>query len=120
LKIKRLPLGTIAVISDASPVNGHRPSVDVLFRSVLAEYGSAVSGLIMTGMGADGAEALGEIRAQGGVTIAQDEKSSVVFGMPKAAIDKNYAQHVVSLGDLDGFLVKHYLGKEAANGNATY
>jgi two-component system chemotaxis response regulator CheB len=119
LKIKRLPLGTIAVLSDAPPVNGHRPSADVLFRSVVAEYGRAVTGLIMTGMGADGADGIGEIRAQGGVTIAQDEKSSVVFGMPKAAIERNHIQHVLSLGDLDGFLVKHYSGKEVAHGTAT-
>jgi len=119
LKIKRLPLGTIAVISDSAPVNGHRPSADVLFRSAAAEYGSSVTGLIMTGMGADGAEGIGEIKAQGGMTIAQDEKSSVVFGMPKSAIERNYIQQVVSLGDLHGFLMNHYLGKEIAHGTAT-
>jgi len=118
LKVKRLPLGAIAVLSDAPPVNGHRPSADVLFRSALQEYGPAVTGLIMTGMGADGAEGIGEIQAQGGMTIAQDEKSSVVFGMPKAAIERNYVRHVVSLGDLDGFLVKQYQGKETAYGTA--
>ena len=66
LKVKRLPLGTIAVLSDAPPVKGHRPSADVLFRSVSSEYGEKVTGLIMTGMGDDGAEGMGEIRARGG------------------------------------------------------
>jgi len=120
LRIKRLPLGTIAVISDTSPVNGHRPSADVLFRSVAAEYsGRNVTGLIMTGMGTDGAEGLGEIKARGGMTIAQDEKSSVVFGMPKSAIERNYVREIVSLGDMDAFLVKQYMGKEAAYYGAT-
>ena len=119
LKIKRLPLGTITVLSDAEPVNGHRPSADVLFRSVAAEYeGRKVTGLLMTGMGNDGAEGLGEIRHQGGMTIAQDEKSSVVFGMPKTAIEKNYVREIVSLADMDAFLVKQYMGKEVSHGTA--
>jgi len=118
LKIKRLPLGTIAVLSDTPQVNGHRPSADVLFRSAVAEYGSSVTGLIMTGMGNDGAEGMGEIKAQGGMTIAQDEKSSVVFGMPKSAIERNYIQQVVSLGDMDGFLMKQYSCKEVPYGTA--
>jgi two-component system chemotaxis response regulator CheB len=119
LKIKRLPLGTIAVLSDTSPVNGHRPSADVLFRSVAAEYdGSRVTGLLMTGMGNDGAEGLGEIKNQGGMTIAQDEKSSVVFGMPKTAIERNYVREIVSLADMDAFLVKQYMGKEVSHGTA--
>lgn len=119
LRVKRLPLGTIAVLSDTPPVNGHRPSADVLFRSVASEFdGRNVTGVIMTGMGSDGAEGLGEIKAQGGMTVAQDEKSSVVFGMPKAAIERNYAREVVPLGELDAFLTRHYVGKEAVHGSA--
>lgn len=108
LKVKRLPLGAIAVLSDAAPVSGHRPSADVLFRSVAAEYGRNASGLIMTGMGADGADGIGEIRANGGVTVAQDEKSCIVFGMPKAAIERNHIMEVVSLDNLGGYLNNHF------------
>lgn len=66
-------------------VNGHRPSVDVLFHSVAKSVGSNAMGIILTGMGADGAKGLLEIRNVGGYTIGQDEKSSVVYGMPMAA-----------------------------------
>jgi len=97
LKVKRLPLGDIAVLSDDPRVNGHRPSADVLFKSVSEEFGERAVGLIMTGMGEDGAYGLGLIKASGGMTIAQSERSCVVFGMPKAAIDRGHAMRVVDL-----------------------
>jgi two-component system chemotaxis response regulator CheB len=78
-------------------VNGHRPSVDILFQSAASEFGNQAIGLIMTGMGEDGAEGLGMMRRAGAITVAQDEQSCVVFGMPKAAIERGYAQRVVSL-----------------------
>src|SRR5256884_7673679 len=87
LKVKRLPLGDVAVLSDDPRVNGHRPSVDVLFRSVAEEFGSKSIALLMTGMGDDGAQGMGEVKAAGGMTIAQSEDSCVVFGMPQPAID---------------------------------
>ncbi|HVG91193.1 MAG TPA: CheB methylesterase domain-containing protein, partial [Alphaproteobacteria bacterium] len=77
--------------------NGHRPSVDVLFRSVASEFGSRAIGVLMTGMGEDGAAGLGLIKNAGGLTIAQSEESCVVFGMPKAAIERGYATRVVPL-----------------------
>src|SRR6266404_1016504 len=91
LKVRRLPLGDVAVLSDDPRVNGHRPSVDVLFRSVAEEFGSKSIAVLMTGMGDDGAQGMGEVKAAGGMTIAQSEDSCVVFGMPKAAIDRGYA-----------------------------
>ena len=100
MKVKRLPLGNVAVLSDEPAVNGHRPSVDVLFHSVAEEFGSQSLGLLMTGMGEDGASGLGAIRAAGGMTMAQDQESSVVFGMPKAAIERGYVMRVVNLQDL--------------------
>jgi len=104
LKVKRLPLGNVAVLAEEAPVCGHRPSVDVLFRSVAEEFGSQAVALIMTGMGEDGASGIGAIRAAGGVTIAQSEESCVVFGMPKAAIDRGYITRVVHLEALSSTL----------------
>ncbi|HZQ24114.1 MAG TPA: chemotaxis response regulator protein-glutamate methylesterase [Terriglobales bacterium] len=97
LKVKRLPLGDVAVLTDDPKVNGHRPSADVLFRSVADEFAEHSIGIIMTGMGDDGAEGLGAMKAAGAMTIAQSEDSCVVFGMPKAAIDRGYAVRVISL-----------------------
>jgi two-component system chemotaxis response regulator CheB len=112
LKVMRRPLGAIAVLSKSSPMNGHRPSADVLFSSVAETFGKNVTGLIMTGMGNDGAEGIGEIMARGGVNIAQDEKSCVVFGMPKIAIEKKYIKHIVSLEKMGNFLINHFTSKE--------
>jgi two-component system, chemotaxis family, protein-glutamate methylesterase/glutaminase len=97
LKVKRLPLGDVAILSDDPRVNGHRPSADVLFKSVAEEYGNRALGIIMTGMGEDGAHGLGLIKAAGGMTIAQSESSCVVFGMPKAAIERGHAMRIVDL-----------------------
>ncbi len=97
LKAKRLPLGDVAVLADEPPVNGHRPSVDVLFQSVADEFGSQGLAVLMTGMGDDGARGMGYIKAAGGITIAQNEESCVVFGMPRAAIERGYASRVVPL-----------------------
>jgi two-component system chemotaxis response regulator CheB len=97
LKVRRLPLGDVAVLSEEARVNGHRPSADVLFKSVAEEFGARGIGVIMTGMGDDGAHALGLIKAAGGITVAQSEQSCVVFGMPKAAIERGHAMRVVDL-----------------------
>ena len=97
MKVRRMPMGDMVVLSDEPRVNGHRPSVDVLFRSLAAEYGSQGVAVIMTGMGEDGADALGAVREAGGVTIAQSEDSCVVYGMPRAAIERGFASRVVSL-----------------------
>jgi two-component system chemotaxis response regulator CheB len=104
MKVKRLPLGNVAILGDDEPVNGHRPSVDVLFRSVAQEFGPQSIGVLMTGMGEDGAAGLGAIRAAGGLTIAQNPETCVVFGMPRAAIERGYAMRVVSLQDLPNTL----------------
>jgi two-component system, chemotaxis family, protein-glutamate methylesterase/glutaminase len=100
MKVKRLPLGNVAILADEEPVNGHRPSVDILFRSVAEEFGPQSIGVLMTGMGEDGAVGLGAIRAAGGLTIAQNQETCIVFGMPRAAIERGYAMRVVSLHEL--------------------
>ena len=104
MKVKRLSLRDIAVLTDEPRVNGHRPSVDVLFRSVAEEFRSQAVGLLMTGMGDDGAEGLGAVKKSGGMTIAQSEDSCVVYGMPKAAIERGYAVRVVALDVLSATL----------------
>ncbi len=104
LKVKRLPLGNVAVLADDPRVNGHRPSVDVLFRSVAEEFGSQSVAVLMTGMGEDGASGMGAVRAAGGMTIAQSEESCVVYGMPKAAIERGYVVRIVDLEALPSTL----------------
>lgn len=105
MRVRRMPLGDVVVLSDDVKVNGHRPSVDVLFRSVAPEFGADAIGLLMTGMGEDGAEGLGVMKAAGALTIAQDEASSIVFGMPRAAIERGYAARVISLEALANTLI---------------
>jgi two-component system chemotaxis response regulator CheB len=78
-------------------VSRHRPSVDVLFRSVAQAAGANATGVILTGMGDDGSEGLAEMRAAGAQTIAQDEASCVIFGMPKEAIARGGVCEVVPL-----------------------
>jgi len=105
IKIKRLPLGDVAVLSDDPRVNGHRPSADVLFKSLAEEFGPKGIAVLMTGMGDDGAEGMGGVKAAGGMTIAQNEESCVVYGMPKAAIERGYALRVVALDALANTLL---------------
>jgi two-component system chemotaxis response regulator CheB len=85
-------------VRDGPLVSRHRPSVDVLFRSVASAAGPNAVGVIMTGMGNDGAEGLLEMKRAGALTIAQDEATSVVFGMPKEAIERGAVDDVVPLG----------------------
>ena len=105
MMVRRMPRGDMAILSDGPPVNGHRPSADVLFHSVAREFALTSVGVIMTGMGDDGSEGLGAIKAAGGVTVAQSEDTCVVSGMPRAAILKGHANKIVSLESLSAFLV---------------
>lgn len=108
IMVRRMPRGDTVTLSDGPPVNGHRPSVDVLFHSVAQQFGLTTVGILMTGMGEDGAEGLGAIKAAGGMTIAQSEDTCVVGGMPRAAIVKGYAHKVVPLDAMGTFIVKNY------------
>ena len=100
IEVEKRSLAAIARISETPQVNGHRPSADVLFASVAKQYGNHALGIIMTGMGRDGAREMGSIYREGGMTVAQDEQSCVVFGMPKVAIEYGVIHHVVSLHDM--------------------
>jgi two-component system, chemotaxis family, protein-glutamate methylesterase/glutaminase len=104
IKVKRLAMGDLVVLNEDARVNGHRPSADVLFNSAAEEFGSHTVAVIMTGMGDDGAEGLGAVKRAGGMTIAQSEESCVVYGMPKAAIERGYAIRVVALDGLSATL----------------
>jgi two-component system chemotaxis response regulator CheB len=91
--------GRLRLTSDAER-HSCRPSVDVLFESVAAEYGGSAAACLLTGMGRDGAAGLLKIREAGGMTIAQDEATSVIYGMPREAATLGAAQHVLGLGDI--------------------
>jgi two-component system chemotaxis response regulator CheB len=104
MKVKKLPLGNVALLSEEVPVNGHRPSVDVLFRSVAEEFGPQAVAVLMTGMGEDGAFGLGEIRAAGGYTVAQSQATCVVYGMPKVAVERGYVMRIADLQELPSLL----------------
>jgi two-component system chemotaxis response regulator CheB len=93
-------------IKDGPPVSRHRPSVDVLFRSAAKCAGPNALGIIMTGMGDDGARGLKEMRDAGARTIAQDEASCVVFGMPKEAIRLDAAERIAPLTELARLILR--------------
>ncbi len=97
LLVERSGARYLCRLDEGPPVNRHRPSVDVLFRSVAVNAGPNAVGVILTGMGADGAQGLLEMRETGAFTIAQDEKSSVVWGMPGEAVRREAVERVLPL-----------------------
>ncbi|MDI5935188.1 chemotaxis response regulator protein-glutamate methylesterase [Halomonas kalidii] len=100
LKLARSGANYVARLDDGPPVNRHRPSVDVLFHSAATQAGRNAIGVLLTGMGKDGAAGLVEMRQAGAPTLAQDEASCVVFGMPREAIALGGAGEVVALDDI--------------------
>lgn len=97
ITVEKRSLAAVVHVNQDPPENGHRPSADVLFRSVAKEYGNKAIGVIMTGMGKDGARELGSIYREGGVTLGQDEATSVVYGMPKVAFELGHVSEQVPL-----------------------
>jgi len=106
LTVARSGLGLIARVTDDAPVNRHRPSVDVLFRSAARLKGSACLGLMLSGMGADGAEAMAELRTAGAYNLAQNEASCVVYGMPKQAVAAGAVHESLDVRDIAARLVE--------------
>jgi two-component system chemotaxis response regulator CheB len=100
LEVEKKSLASIARLSDAPLVSGHRPSADVLFESVAKSYQNHALGVIMTGMGRDGAENLGKIYQEGGMTLGQDEHSAVVYGMPRVAYELGHVMEQVTLENM--------------------
>ena len=97
LEVERKALNVVVRLSDSPQVSGHRPSADVLFASVAMVYQNHALGVIMTGMGRDGAQQLGTIYREGGMTVGQDEASAVVYGMPRVAYELGHVMEQVSL-----------------------
>lgn len=104
LKVSRSG-GLRCTLSEEGPVSGHRPSVDVLFRSIAETVGAASVGLILTGMGRDGADGLLAMRQAGARTFGQDEATSVIYGMPKAAFEGGAVERQAGLGRLAGLVL---------------
>lgn len=105
------PRGYYVLVKDGPPVNRHKPSVDVLFRSAANTLGSNAIGIILTGMGDDGARGLKEMKDAGAHTIAQDEDTCVVFGMPKVAIEMNAVDKVLPLGSIAQYIINTIKGE---------
>jgi two-component system chemotaxis response regulator CheB len=100
MEVERKGTGSVVHLTDSPLVSGHRPSADVLFASVAMAYQNHALGVIMTGMGRDGATQLGTIYKEGGMTIGQDEKSAVVYGMPRVAYELGHVMEQVSLENM--------------------
>jgi two-component system chemotaxis response regulator CheB len=106
LVLQRESTRCVARVKDGPPVHHQRPAVDVLFQSVARAAGRDAVGVLLTGMGADGAKGLLAMREAGARTMAQDEATSVVFGMPKEAIKLGAADAVVALADVPGAILR--------------
>jgi two-component system chemotaxis response regulator CheB len=94
-------------LQDGPPVNRHKPSVDVLFRSAANAAGINVLGILLTGMGDDGARGLLDLRKSGAFTVAQDRDTSVVFGMPGVAVEIGAVDRISPLERIPGLILGH-------------
>ena len=111
MSIKRIGGFYKVLVQEGPRVNGHAPSVDVLFNSVALHAGKNATGVIMTGMGSDGARGLLKMREAGARTIGQDEATSVVYGMPKAAHDIGAVEKQLPLQKIAPELISIYADK---------
>ncbi|HET7839663.1 MAG TPA: CheB methylesterase domain-containing protein, partial [Rectinemataceae bacterium] len=109
--VRRGGAGYFVEVRDGALVSRHRPSVDLLFRSAALCAGANAVGVIMTGMGDDGAHGMLELKEAGATTIAQDEDSCVVFGMPKEAIALGAVDYVLPLGKIAAMAYTKALGR---------
>lgn len=107
LSVERSGANYIARVQDGDPVNRHKPSVEVLFKSAARVAGPNAIGIMLTGMGADGAKAMREMRDAGAYCVAQDEASCVVFGMPREAIAAGAVQEVLPLNKIAQHVLDH-------------
>jgi len=107
LSVERSGANYLARVQDGDPVNRHKPSVEVLFKSAARVAGPNAIGIMLTGMGADGAKAMREMKDAGAYCVAQDEASCVVFGMPREAIAAGAVHEVLPLSKITGHLMDH-------------
>lgn len=107
LSVERSGANYIARVQDGDPVNRHKPSVEVLFKSAARVAGPNAIGIMLTGMGADGARAMREMKDAGAYCVAQDEASCVVFGMPREAIAAGAVQEVLPLTKIAQHVLDH-------------
>ncbi len=114
MKVKRRGDESVVRINDDPPECSCRPSVDYLFRSAAEAYPGGVVGVIMTGMGSDGTIGCRSLRSAGARIICQDERSSVVYGMPRGPVDEGTCDEVLPLGDIAGRLVRILQKRRAA------
>jgi two-component system, chemotaxis family, protein-glutamate methylesterase/glutaminase len=117
LSVERSGANYIAKVSDGEPVNRHKPSVEVLFKSAARVVGPNALGIMLTGMGADGAKAMKEMRDAGSFNLVQDEASCVVFGMPREAIAAGAAHEVLPLAHIAPRLLERLRGTSGATTN---
>ncbi len=115
LLVERSGADYVVKLSDGEQVHRHRPAVDVMMKSVAQAGGKNVLGILLTGMGKDGAQGMADIRAQGGYTFAQDEASCVVYGMPREAVAMGAVDAIVSLDDMGTALLEKLKGMGASN-----
>lgn len=108
LTAKRRGSRTYAVVSDLPDDTLYRPCVDVLMNSVADTYGGGSMGVMLTGMGSNGVDGARNIKERGGVMIAQDEDSCVVYGMPRAVVDASLADHVAPIDDIASEILKYF------------
>jgi len=110
LELARAGNQYVCSLHDGPPVSGHRPSVDVLFRSAARVAGSTTIGVILTGMGKDGAEGMYELRQAKGITLGQDESSSLVYGMPRAAFERGSVMRQYTLAEMGDAIIEACCG----------
>lgn len=108
LSFRRTPDGTVVVQLSVHPLQkNHRPSADVLFQSAAETFGSRVLGVVMTGMGEDGREGCGWIKAQGGTVLTEDEKSCIIYGMPRSVVEAGLSDRAVPLDGMAQAIIDH-------------
>jgi two-component system chemotaxis response regulator CheB len=104
--------GVLRLDRRTPPRQGHRPSVDELFLSLAEGFPLSSAGVLLTGMGSDGVEGLGELHRQGGLTLAQDAATSVVYGMPRVAFERGAAEYVLPPRQIARTLARAWRGGE--------
>ncbi|MBA3646099.1 MAG: chemotaxis response regulator protein-glutamate methylesterase [Gemmatimonadaceae bacterium] len=109
------PAGPVIRLDSGPPVWGVRPAADPLFKSMVSIFGKHTIGVILTGMGRDGAEGLRTVRAAGGTAVVQDESSSLIYGMPQAALAAGGADHVVGVSDIAKTIVDAVKARKATS-----